>query len=326
LAEGEGYYHCMSRIVGGERWLGEREKGVLGEMLWQVAAFGGLRILTYAVMSNHFHVLVRVRPEGRLDDGELARRYAVLYAHDRSPWQPTPQVLAELLRENGAEGRRWRERLQARMGNLAAFMKTVKQRFSVWYNHTHGRHGTLWANRYKSVLVEGSPRALLTVAAYIDLNAVRAGQVEDPADYRWCGYAEAMGGRARAREGLALVGEAGAEGQGRDWETLVARYRRFLYGRGSGGALEKGKIPRERVLKVIREGGTVARAEALRCRVRYFTEGAVLGSEAFVQAWARRPRGSPSGPRTRSAKAHPLEGARWEGLTVLRGLRARLFT
>lgn len=44
--------------------------------------------------------------------------------------------------------------------------------------------------RFTSVIVEEEERALRTMAAYIDLNPVRAGMVEDPADYRWSGYAE----------------------------------------------------------------------------------------------------------------------------------------
>ena len=48
-----------------------------------------------------------------------------------------------------------RQRLLARMGDLSELMKTVKQRFSVWYNRNNGRYGTLWADRFKSVLVEG---------------------------------------------------------------------------------------------------------------------------------------------------------------------------
>ena len=43
------------------------------------------------------------------------------------------------------------------------------------------------------------------MAAYIDLNPVRAGMVEDPADYRWSGYAEAMAGKARSRRGLGRI-------------------------------------------------------------------------------------------------------------------------
>jgi hypothetical protein len=52
--------------------------------------------------------------------------------------------------------------------------------------------GTLWEGRFKSVLVEGTGQTLSTMAAYIDLNPVRAGIVKDPADYRWSGYAEAV--------------------------------------------------------------------------------------------------------------------------------------
>jgi putative transposase len=334
LGEGEVHCHCMSRIVGGEPLLGEREKEMLRGMLWRVAEFCGVRVLTYAVMSNHFHVLVHVPSRAPVGDGELVRRYTVLYEGNRSPWQPKPAVLAMLLEENGREGRLWRSRLLARMGDVSAFMKTLKQRFSLWYNRTHGRYGTLWAGRFKSVWIEGDPRALMIVAAYIDLNPVRAGLVEDPAAYRWCGYAEAMGGAGRARRGLAALygededdegdDEGDGEGDGVDsWAGVVSRYRSLIYGVGTGGAVGKGKISREEALRVIGEGGEVSRAEALRCRVRYFTEGAVLGSAAFVEAHGEAHRAR-SG-RRRKVVPSPMAGASWEGLTVLRGMRRAVF-
>lgn len=43
----------------------------------------------------------------------------------------------------------------------------------------------MWEDRFRSVLVEGRGHALRTMAAYIDLNPVRAGLCEDPKDYRW---------------------------------------------------------------------------------------------------------------------------------------------
>ena len=67
-----------------------------------------------------------------------------------------------------------------------------------------GGKGTLWEERFKSVLVEDG-HAARTMAAYIDLNPVRAGMVDDPKDYRWCSYAEAVAGKKRAREGLQRV-------------------------------------------------------------------------------------------------------------------------
>jgi len=97
------------------------------------------------------------------------------------------------------------------MGDVSEFMKEFKQRFSKWYNIRHQRFGTLWAERFRSVLVEDESGVLETVSAYIDLNAVRAGLVEDPKDYRHCGYAAAVAGDAKARSGLLSV-YAGARG------------------------------------------------------------------------------------------------------------------
>src|SRR5690606_24331864 len=76
-------------------------------------------------------------------------------------------------------------RYQSRLGDLSIFLKELKWRFSRWYNQTHDRVGTLWEDRYRSVLVEGDEHALMTIAAYIELNPVRAGLIDDPKDYRW---------------------------------------------------------------------------------------------------------------------------------------------
>ena len=55
------------------------------------------------------------------------------------------------------------------------------------------------------MLVEGSDNPLQTMATYIDLNPVRAGLVDDPKDYRFCGYAEAVAGEVQARKGLRKI-------------------------------------------------------------------------------------------------------------------------
>jgi hypothetical protein len=82
------------------------------------------------------------------------------------------------------------------MHDLSQFMKTVLQRMTRWFNLCHQRKGTLWEERYKSVIVEDGIAAR-TMAAYIDLNPVRAGMVSDPAEYRWSSYGEAVGGGAK---------------------------------------------------------------------------------------------------------------------------------
>ena len=151
----------------------------------------------------------------------------------------------------------------ARMWDVSGFMKLLKQRFTQWYNRRKGRKGTLWEERFKSVLVEGAGEVLATMAAYIDLNPVRAGLVEDPKDYRWCGYGEAMGGKLAARAGLEWVMKGACRGEVKGMEAL-RMYRVWLFGQGEenegltedGQPMRKG-FSREAVLKVVNEEGAV---------------------------------------------------------------------
>ena len=69
----------------------------------------------------------------------------------------------------------------------------------------------------------GIAEALIATAAYIDLNPVRAGIVDDPKDYRWCSYGEAVAKVKRSREGLQRVMfEAGAAQAGELMAEIVA--------------------------------------------------------------------------------------------------------
>ena len=223
--------NAMSRVVGGQRLLGAREKEVFRKMLWQVADFSGVEVLTYCVMDNHFHVLVRVPERDRvISDGELLRRFRVLYPKPTKYQTASFKRFEAGLQTGSEEATAMRERLLKRMHDLSEFMKTLKQRFSIWYNRNHdNRLGTLWMERFKSVLVQGAGNPLQTMAAYIDLNPVRAGLVEDPKDYRWCGYAEAVAGARCAQLGLARIWSTHADGskRERDGPDLLSRLWRI---------------------------------------------------------------------------------------------------
>lgn len=266
-------YHCISRIVGGQFLLENPCKEKLRRMLWQQAEFCGLQILTYCVMSNHFHVLVRVSLEESISDRALIQRARALYGR-RSP---LVALLTQGLNRQGNIPRDLRQPLTDRMGDVSVFMKELKQRFSKWYNQQTERFGTLWAERFKSVLVEDQPGPLSDVAAYVDLNPVRAGLVTDPKDYRWSGYGEAMGGSRPARAGLGLV-------EKRDtWRQTAVAYRQLLYVKAAQpGHSGKQAIEPVQIRKALEQGGQVTQAQALRLRIRYFTDGVVLGSEVFV--------------------------------------------
>ena len=304
------YYHLMSRTVNGEALFGDKEKEVLRKMIWQVAYFSGVKVITYAVMKNHFHLLVEV-PAGAegVSDEEIVRRYRRLYPR-KTPWQPmTAEVLQGYLEDGSGEGRRLRKELLVRMHDVSEMMKTLKLRFSLWFNRSRGRFGTLWSERFKSVLVEGDRFALQTVAAYIDLNAVRAGLVKDPKDYRFCGYGESVGGSRVARAGLALV------------DRTLAGYRQLLYGSGSDAKEGKVSISREEAVRVLEEEkGELPLALALRCRVRYFSDGIVLGSRSFVEE-----RMGATRPGAREKVPRAMRGSVWRGLMVESVMKTRLF-
>jgi len=66
-------------------------------------------------------------------------------------------------------------------------MKTLGQRYVQYFNRSYRRSGSLWEGRYRSCLTQAEDY-LLACQRYIELNPVRAGMVEHPADYRWSSY------------------------------------------------------------------------------------------------------------------------------------------
>ncbi len=323
-AEGVGCYHVVSRIVDRAFRMDDAEKEVFRGMMRRAEAFCGVRVLTYAVMSNHFHLLVEVPERAGVDEAELVRRMTVLYG--KAHVAGTLNQWAEWRRTGAARlvGEQ-QERLRARMYDISAFVKTLKQRYSMSYNGRHGRTGTLWEDRFKSVLVENSEGAKAAVAAYIDLNPVRAKIVTDPEDYRWSGYGEACGGGRLARAGLIAVHNARWGEQPGTWRHAQKRYRVLLYAAGEerraayGGRVVRPGFAAAEADRVIESGGRLTLPQALRCRVRYFTDGMVIGGKAFVDGVFERNRRF-FGQKRRDG-ARKMRFADWGDLRTARALK-----
>ena len=338
-------YHCISRVVDKRFALGPDEKEKFRSFMRMYEKFSGNRVLSYCLMSNHIHLLVEItpRPQEGLTDEELLTRVKAI---------SSPAAVAELAmelrkaRQNLAEGavteayvQAIHERYTYRMHDLSEFMKGLMQRFTQWYNGTHERTGTLWERTFKSVVVEDG-QAARAMAAYIDLNPVRAGIAQDPGDYRWSSYGEAVGGGPRgngkrAREGLvrAWMAHEGWPADARYWEgkgikdgreskQIHTAYRAVLMAEG----VEKAEMVSGRdgnpVKRVRRRGmaadvargereelervGNVALAKRLRWRIRYFSDGVVIGSRGFVDELFEARRGW-FGPKRRNG-ARRLRG------------------
>ncbi len=309
-------YHCITRIVGGAMLLDKKAKEVLRRQMKYVAEFCGVELLTYCIMTNHFHVLVRVPERVSMNDEELLKRFENLYSKDVEK----VKRFEGILKKGGVVAEEERAKLLARMGDVSQFLKELKQRFSIWYNKSHGRYGTLWAERFKSVLVQDSPTVLRSVAAYIDLNPVRAGIVEDPKEYRWCGYAEAVSGNAGFRKSLcSIIIEKNT------LRTVLAEYRQLLFLSGSVANQERKKaIRQELVEQVLKDEGELSQAQVLRLKVRYFSDGLVIGSAEFVEAFFNKHRDQFGEKRKTGARA--MKGFGNAGLAVVRDLRKQVFT
>lgn len=327
-------YHCVSRVVDRRFIFGDWEKQHFRKLMLELAEFCQVRILTFCIMSNHFHILVEVpRPPFPLPDP--AEALAALSKLSGCQDLGATRRFLQRLRDSGdTKGEaRWLAGVHARRWRLSPFLQLLKQRFSSAYNRRHGRKGTLWEERFRSVLVEGAGRALVTMAAYIDLNPVRAGLVQDPKDYRWSGYGNAVAGSRLAREGITRIAQALLRTGQIEPKQALAAYRCQIYrdgARGAGASPEgngpgRVVISREAVLRVLVEHGRVSPLELLHCRVRHFCDGAVFGSRRFVDAIFRTCRSRFGNRRTSGARPIPgLEDP--EGLCTVRDLKRDVFT
>jgi REP element-mobilizing transposase RayT len=290
-SSGTAVYHCISRTINGEKFFGDSEKEILRKHLHQAAEFSGVEIITYAMMSNHFHVLVRVPEQGQVSDAELLRRYSVLYPEPTAWRQMHIAVMASILKNGGTDAKKLRESLLRRMNDVSEFMATFKHRFAIWFNRSHKRFGHLWAERFTSTIVEGGGHfALQMVAAYIDLNPVRAGIVKDPKSYRFCGYAEAEAGNKTLIRGLQTTMDAQGQVLKSDAEVLSS-YRVALFGKGAAakrGDSGAARIDSEAYACVSAADGELSAVERLRHRVSWFSRGLVIGSSGFVSAHLAR--------------------------------------
>ena len=308
-AEKPALYHVYNRIIEKKfRLQGEDEREKFRTLMRMYERFSGCRVLSYCIMSNHFHILLEVppMPENGLSDEEFAWRLGALYKPGRVKEIMTQ--LAEFRKCDSPEpAKQLIESYTYRMHDLSEFMKGLMTRFTMWFNRRHDRKGTLWEQRFKSVIVEGGTAARV-MAAYIDLNPVRAGIVEDPAEYRFSSYGEAVGAGARgagkkSREGLvrAMLLADGVGFDAKRWSKVSTLYREWMgmaldrkagrYGVDASGqptAQRKKQNEKVKNRKVGENPGQqslvveLSQAQMLRHRVRYFTDGAVIGSRAFV--------------------------------------------
>ena len=344
------FYHVISRVVDRRFAFGREEKEKFRALMRLQEKFTGCRVISYCLMCNHFHLLLEVppMPPGGLSDDALLKRLSAIYSEPfvigvaKELADATEAVYPN---ESGLEEALTaiRKRFTYRMHDLGEFMKGLLQRFTQWFNRAHTRTGRLWEDRFKSVIVEDGVAAK-TISAYIDLNPVRAGMVKDPADYRWSSYGEAIGGGSKgngktARAGLvrALRAHQGIGADSDLWASGVSKeYRKLLMAGVVGKSAESVGQDGKTITKTLRKGvskkeaerakkGEIPLGKLLRCRIRYFSDGAVIGTQSFVDEAFMKSRerfGSKrkTGARRLRGDSAPASGILWSMRDLRKGI------
>jgi len=182
------YYHCVSRCVRRAFLCGydshsqtdyEHRRKWLETKLHKVASIFSIKLCAYAVMSNHYHVVVHIRSEDALQwsQHEVVRRWHLLFngtylSQCFAAGDPLLNAQKEVLDK---DIEKWRERLCS----LSWFMKVVNESIARRANLEDNCTGHFWESRFKSQALLDE-RALLSCMTYVDLNPIRAKMATSP--------------------------------------------------------------------------------------------------------------------------------------------------
>jgi len=182
------YYHCVSRCVRRAFLCGEdahsdqsyeHRRQWIEDRLLQLAAVFAVDVCAYAVMSNHYHVVLHVDPiEAQAwDDAEVIRRWQEIFkghplARQFLAGEALSKAESQLLKTLVGE---WRARLM----DISWYMRCLNEFIARQANAEDGCTGRFWEGRFKSQALLDE-KALAAALAYVDLNPIRAAMAATP--------------------------------------------------------------------------------------------------------------------------------------------------
>jgi REP element-mobilizing transposase RayT len=224
-----GGYHIISRVAGGDFLFKAEDKDYFLNLLRRFVAGYFVQLHSFAIMSNHFHLLVTVSEEAsaKADSDELAHRLWTVNKGEfrkRSDEENRQKMGMKhvMLQETG------KEKARERLSSISRFTQDLKQSFARYFNEKHQRLGCLWGGRFRGVIISHGTTQL-ACSAYVDLNPIRAGMVQKPEDYHWCSLGLIKKAPKTAKYLLTPVQMAATEQNPWEW------YKSFVYESGKIG-------------------------------------------------------------------------------------------
>ena len=175
--------HVMNRVVRRCFLLGtdpvtgknfDHRKAWIERYLQQFAASFGIDLLGFAILSNHFHLMLRSRPDvvATWSDTEVARRWLMLCPirkdAERDAEEPNEMELNSIRNDPLKL-----EITRLRLSDIGWWMRLLCQHIATRANHEDQEVGKFWQSRFRAVRLMDEA-AVLACAAYVDLNPIRA--------------------------------------------------------------------------------------------------------------------------------------------------------
>ncbi len=260
------WYHLYSRMAGHRGEYPLAKPAVQRHLVQAIEHYARIyfcQVAAFAVMGNHYHLVLRFQAETPVPREELRARAFLMY-----PGQKKREQVDAWTEEEWNHYRR-------RLFDVSEFMRNLQASFARWYNRSFDRRGRFWGDRFKSVYL-GDLRSVLDCMLYVELNAVRAGVVQRPEE--WTGssvYLRQIGKGSwlmPLTDVLAHRSKAGA----------LREYRERMYYRGSVPTRDGQAAISADILERERARGFESRGMYL-TRLGYFVNGLAIGTESFLR-------------------------------------------
>ncbi|MEO1526882.1 MAG: hypothetical protein AAFX06_15705 [Planctomycetota bacterium] len=152
----------------------DHRKAWIEGLLKHFAAHFGIDLLCYSILSNHYHLILRTRPDivSSWDDTEIARRWLKICPRRKINGKPGEPSISELdsirnCPEKVAE-------IRSRLSSISWWMRLLNQRVAQRANKEDDESGRFWQDRYRAIRLIDE-ESLVACAAYVELNPIRAG-------------------------------------------------------------------------------------------------------------------------------------------------------
>ena len=182
------YYHCINRCVrraylcGEDKHTGqcyEHRRGWIADKIKALSKTFAIDVAAYAVMNNHYHIVLRVDQEfaEKWNSLEIIKRWNELFR--------LPVIISRFLKgecTSKAELLKVDEIIEewrSRLSDISWFMRILNEHIAREANKEDNVTGRFWEGRFKSQALLDE-QALITCMAYVDLNPVRAGISDTP--------------------------------------------------------------------------------------------------------------------------------------------------